>query len=176
MSERIGIRVYGLPIPQGSKRIARRGKGKAQRTFLLDNNEATLHPWRAKVTAEATAQYLGLPTITNPVKVWVRFTFERPPSHYRAGRNAHLLRDGAPPAPTGRDLGDVDKLIRAVFDALTVAKVWADDSLVVDVRARKVYAGEDELALERAGVDIVIEPLDAYALVGGRGALQEALL
>lgn len=35
---------------------------------------------------------------------------------------------------------DIDKLCRAVLDALTDAGVWADDSQVVDLGATKVYA------------------------------------
>ncbi|WKN47123.1 RusA family crossover junction endodeoxyribonuclease [Nocardioides sp. Arc9.136] len=151
---RLGIRVLGLPIPQGSKTAVTR-KG---RPALIDANAATLAPWRdqVKLVAEDTCRYHD--TITGPVRVWVRFTFERPPSHYRTGRNAHLLKDSAPRYP-GRACGDVDKLQRAVFDALTDAAVWADDTQVVDVRARKFYASEDEVALPQAGVDIVIEEI-----------------
>jgi Holliday junction resolvase RusA-like endonuclease len=141
-------------------------KGKAQRTFLLDNNEDTLHPWRDLIAATAadTLQYHdGLP-LTGPLRVWLRFTFTRPPTHYRSGRNAHRLTNQAPTFP-GHGCGDIDKLTRAVLDALTRPRsgswsgAWADDTQVVDVRARKFYAGEDELALDRPGVDVVIEDL-----------------
>lgn len=37
---------------------------------------------------------------------------------------------------------DLDKLVRAVFDALT-GVVWADDALAVEVTARKLWAGVD---------------------------------
>lgn len=150
---RVGIRVYGIPIPQGSKVANFHAPG------VRDSNDKKLRPWRKTVRtqAEDTCRYHD--TITGPVRVWVRFTFTRPPSHYRTGRNAHLLREAAPLFP-GRLHGDVDKLVRAIFDALTDAKVWSDDTQVVDVRARKFYADEDELALSRAGVDIVVEPLD----------------
>jgi Holliday junction resolvase RusA-like endonuclease len=116
-----------------------------------------------RLKAEDTCRYHD--TLTGPVRVWVRFTFERPPSHYRTGRNRHLLTAAAPAMPTLDKIGDLDKLIRAIFDALTDAEVWADDRLVVDVRARKVYAGEDELALDRAGVDVIVEPLAPPATV-----------
>jgi Holliday junction resolvase RusA-like endonuclease len=153
VSERIGIRVYGLPIPQGSKTANRFGHGVRDA------------PWRKKVTQQAADTLRYHDTITGPVRVWIRFTFTRPPSHYRTGRNAHLLRDQAARLPISHGLGDIDKHIRAIFDALTDASAWSDDRLVVDVRARKLYAGEDELALDRDGVDIVIEPLDQPELV-----------
>ncbi|CAI9417234.1 RusA family crossover junction endodeoxyribonuclease [Nocardioides sp. T2.26MG-1] len=144
---RIAIRVHGRPITQGSKTKNRYG--------MHDDNAKVLKPWRAAVRAAAEDAGRYHDTITGPVRVWIRFTFDRPPSHYRTGRNAHLLKADAPRFPTHKN--DVDKLQRACFDAITDAQVWADDGLVVDVRARKFYAGEDELALDRAGVDIILE-------------------
>jgi Holliday junction resolvase RusA-like endonuclease len=35
---------------------------------------------------------------------------------------------------------DLDKLIRAVADSLTDAKIYADDSRIVRITAQKVYA------------------------------------
>lgn len=153
---RIAIRVLGTPIPQGSlvpfiDRATRRARVKA-------SNEPTLKAWRKHVTATAKDTCRYHDTITGDVRVWVRFTFTRPPSHYRTGRNAHLLKDRAPRNP-GRACGDIDKLQRAIFDALTDAGVWVDDTQVVDVRARKFYAGEDEYAMDRPGVDIIIEEI-----------------
>jgi hypothetical protein len=37
-------------------------------------------------------------------------------------------------------LPDVDKLIRACFDALTAAGVWRDDAQVISTLARKAFA------------------------------------
>lgn len=158
--DRIGLVVYGTPITQGSKT-----KG---RYSMYDDNAKTLHPWRTKVRDQAADQCRYYDTLTGPIRAWLRFTFDRPPSHYRTGRStSHLLRPGAPAYPT--HLKDVDKLQRAVFDALTAANVWADDGLVVDVRARKFYAGEHELALPRAGVAIVLEELRDSVLSGPQG-------
>lgn len=66
------------------------------------------------------------------------FVMPRPKSHYRTGRNAHLLRDSAPTAPAGKP--DVDKLSRAVLDAISSTKtVWGDDAQVTDLHAIKRY-------------------------------------
>lgn len=149
---RIAIRVHGTPIPQGSKVANRHGNG------VRDANAATLKPWRQHVTATARDACRYHDTLHGPIRIWVRFTFQRPTSHYRTGTNAHLVKDSAPKF-AGRACGDLDKLQRAIFDALTDAEVWADDTQVVDVRARKFYAGEDELALDQPGVDIILEEL-----------------
>ena len=159
LAGRIAIRVHGTPVPQGSK-TASVIKGRA---ILRDANATNLKAWRTTVRTAAEDQCRYHDTIALPCRVWVRFTFTRPASHYRTGRNSHLLKDTAPRFPIGRGHGDIDKLQRAVFDALSDAKVWVDDSYAVDVRARKVYAGEDELALDRPGVDIIIEPLEVTA-------------
>ena len=155
---RIAIRVHGVPIPQGSK-TAGVVKGRA---IIRDANSKTLKPWRAHLTEAITDQTRYLPALDGPVRVWLRFTFDRPPSHYGVGRGRHTLRSTAPAFP-GHSCGDTDKLARAVLDSLTDARTWLDDTQVVDLRARKFYAGDDELALDHAGVDIILEPLGGDA-------------
>lgn len=151
---RIGIRAHGTPIPQGSKVANRFGGG------VRDTNATTLKTWRQLVHDAATDATLYADTITSPVRVWLYFGIHRPASHYRTGRNAQLIRDTAPRYPLGGKYGgDLDKLTRAVLDALTTAQVWTDDALAVDLRARKFYAGEHELAPPTPGVDIVLEEI-----------------
>ena len=146
--ERLAIRITGHPVTQGNHRTSRYG-----RSFETTKGHKE---WRALVTAEAEDQTAYADTITTPVQVWLRFTFKRPKAHFRTGRNQHLVRLTAPAYPKP----DVDKLTRAVLDSLTKAKVYTDDSLVVDVRARKFWAGEHQLARpDTEGVDIIIEPL-----------------
>lgn len=164
--ERFALRVRGIPIPQGSKIIGHRPAKPRCHTWLRDANAEKLEPWRQLVTEMARIDaelsgWIRMP-LEQPVRADLAYTFERPPSHYRSGRNAHLLKAGAPRFP-GNSAGDVDKLQRAIFDALTAARIWADDTQVVDVRARKAYAGEAEWAAPAAGVDIIIRPLEEEA-------------
>lgn len=156
MSSRHGFTLYLRPVQQGSKTA---GITKAGRSFLRDANASDLKPYRETLTAEAVDAWRYHDQLTGPVRAWIRFTFDRPPSHYRTGRNAHLLRESAPSHP-GRADGDLDKLVRAVCDALTDAGVWVDDTQLVDLRARKFYAGEHEYALQRAGVQVTLELVD----------------
>lgn len=135
------FRVAGTPAPQGSKRHVGGGR-------MVEMSKA-VGPWREAVRAEA--QRLQRPEegiedigtfLPGALSVTVVFVLKRPASHYRTGRNAHLLRDAAPPFPAGRP--DVDKLARAVLDGLVTGGVMADDGQVVSLSAAKVYARDGE--------------------------------
>jgi Holliday junction resolvase RusA-like endonuclease len=152
------FQVIGLPAPQGSKTMLKHNK--SGKMVMLESSKA-VKPWRAQVKEAAE---LALPLdwmmITRAVVLWVVFSLPRPKNHYRSGKFAHLLRDDAPPYPvTGGN--DTDKLERAVMDAITDAKVWADDSLVVSLLGEKVYAGDDRPhALSAPGAWITIKVRD----------------
>lgn len=71
------------------------------------------------------------------VKLSASFYFQRPKSHYGTGRNAKILKDSAPEHHT--QAPDVDKLVRLISDALTIARVIEDDKFIVDERGRKFW-------------------------------------
>jgi Holliday junction resolvase RusA-like endonuclease len=148
----ITIRVLGTPGPQGSKRHVGGGR--------MVESSKKVAPWRDAVRADAVeaAHECGLATLDQPLVVDMVFTTVRPASHYRAGRNAHLLRDTAPARPSG--MPDLSKLARSTEDALTMAGIWRDDARVVEYgRLAKVYAGEDVDALDCPGAVIRIYAL-----------------
>lgn len=129
----VEVVVYGVPMSQGSKRHVGGGR-------LIESNADRLKPWRANVTStfvDTVGPDWHPFTRSTPVEIVLSFYFARPLGHFRTGRNAHLLRDAAPSWPTGKP--DLDKLERAVFDGLTDAGAWADDSQVVSVIASKHY-------------------------------------
>ena len=133
------ITVLGKPITQGSKTKTKWG--------MYDDNAATLKPWRDSVTTAAVAARGDRPRITGPVEVHVWFYFERPAAHYGTGRNAQVLKPQAPAYPDSTKSGDIDKLQRAAFDALTTAGVWKDDCLVARVTAEKLWTGGNGMQL-----------------------------
>jgi Holliday junction resolvase RusA-like endonuclease len=154
----LAFTVDGHPAPQGSKRgFVNKHTGRV----VMREQSDRLGPWREAVKNRALAAAVRLDEVTDatrwvldePVVADMVFTFARPRSHYRTGRNAHLLRDGAPARPDGAP--DLSKLARAVEDALTDAGVWRDDARVVEYgRLAKVYAREDGDALDRPGAVI----------------------
>lgn len=121
--------VYGVPGPQGSKRHVGRGR-------MVESSQK-VKPWRAAVVEACEADLDG--PVRGPVVVTITFYFARPRSHYGTGRNAARLRPTAPPFPTSRRHGDVDKLERATLDALVWAGAIDDDAMVVDLHAQKRY-------------------------------------
>ena len=150
----IAFIVRGHPAPQGSKRHVGNGR--------MVESSKHVAPWREAVRHTATISYaLTNPEgpIDAPIVVDMVFTFARPKSHYRTGRNAHLLRDAAPTHPTGPP--DLSKLARSTEDALTDAGVWRDDALVWRYgELAKVYPGTHPDALDTPGAVIRVYPAD----------------
>jgi crossover junction endodeoxyribonuclease RusA len=114
--------VPGRPAPQGSKRHVGAG--------ILVESSKTVGPWRQTVAYTAAQVFVG-PPLDGPLLVRLGFVMPRP---------AATPKRRTPPAVKKPD---VDKLARAVFDALT-SVVWRDDSQVVDVHATKRLAELDE--------------------------------
>lgn len=81
--------------------------------------------------------------LAGAVAVRCEFRVPRPKDHWGTGRNAGTLKTWAPSwvtVPT-----DVDKMLRLVCDALTIAGVVRDDAQVSLIRGQKTYcegAGE----------------------------------
>lgn len=83
-------------------------------------------------------------------KLQVDFHFRRPASHLTS---KGALTKSAPLFPTGRQIGDTDKLIRSVCDALT-GITWYDDSQVVDVVAKKRFHTRDQVIITITPVNV----------------------
>src|SRR5690606_13365191 len=129
--------VPGDPAPQGPKRYL--GDGRIVESSKQDAE------WRADVrhVADAVLQPRHEALWAAPVYVQLDFYLSRPKSHYGTGRNAQKIKESAPKWP-GRP--DVDKLARAVLDALT-GLVIADDSTVVELQASKSYGRRPGVAV-----------------------------
>ncbi|MBK1785121.1 RusA family crossover junction endodeoxyribonuclease [Prauserella cavernicola] len=141
--------VPGIPRPQGSKRaFHHKQSGKIVQMEVSQH----VKTWRGDIRDALVGA--DRPRLDGSVDVDLVFVMPRPKSHYRTGRNAHLLRDNAPVAPTGKP--DIDKLVRAVLDAIGSAGVWGDDSQVVELHAVKRYAGGSGAQVEASGVHITI--------------------
>lgn len=132
------------PAPQGSKRTSRQGR-------VIDDC-ARLKPWRRAVETATAAARTG-DTLDGPLSVEVVFTVRKPKSAPKTRITW----------PITRDSGDIDKLLRSTFDALTTAGAIADDARIVEVLARKVHPGEGLDALDAPGAVIRVWALGGAA-------------
>lgn len=136
---RLEFAVRGLPVAQGSARAFVAGK-RAIIATEANNARSPLGAWRTAIATEARDAMGSAALLEGPIRVAVTFASPRPRNHYlpaNSRRPAPVLRLDAPLWDIRKP--DVDKLTRALFDALTNV-VWRDDAQVVTVRARKVFA------------------------------------
>ena len=127
--------VPGKPAAQGSKRHVGGGR-------MVEQSKAVA-PWRTTVAWHAAQAYTQAPQ-EGQLTVGLVFVMPRP---------ASTPKRSTPPAVKRPDL---DKLQRAIFDALS-GVIWRDDSQVTYVAAAKRIAGLDD----QPGVHIEVIAQDA---------------
>jgi Holliday junction resolvase RusA-like endonuclease len=155
---------YDEPVPQGSKvAVVSKSTGKA---FVKDQSEKSLHSWRdvvktaardaidAQVRRYEDAEWHPVYPIEEPVVLAVTFTVYKPKSR---PKTRVTFPDKA------KD--DIDKLLRAVMDAITAAGVWKDDGQVIELaRLAKFYPVRDA---ERGTAHLGLGPGPAAMLCMG---------
>ena len=144
MSER-SLFVPGAPAAQGSKTYFGRGR--------MTEASKRLGPWRKTIAEAIIAEgWQHDPILTGPVWVDLTFYLPRPKHHYGTGRNANQLKGNAP-VWVSTAVGDIDKLCRAVLDAITQARAWRDDAQVAGLHACRLYGHPGVLiSIERQAV------------------------
>lgn len=129
----VSFRVEGNPTPQGSKDYKGLRGGKP---VLIESSDAKLRPWRQAVAYAGRRAMGRRGPINGPVEVSVTFRLARPRSHF----GARGLLPSAPAWPAVKP--DLDKLTRALGDALVQGRVLAEDSRIVHHDVWKEYATE----------------------------------
>lgn len=118
--------VAGDPKPQGSKRHVGHGR-------MIEANKELPH-WRNTIIQAIgglpPTQRAAIP-IAGPVCLTVDFVMPRP---------TRTPKKATPPAVKKPDL---DKLLRAILDALTLANAYTDDSQVTSITTHKTLAQPD---------------------------------
>lgn len=97
----------------------------------------------------STVQHHG--KLLLPCQLALLFVFLRPKSHYNTKGQ---LTPKSPALATSKSIGDIDKLVRGILDALTTV-LFDDDSQVVQINANKRYCSN----LERPGAIITCTPI-----------------
>ena len=143
---RADFHVIGLPIPQGSQVYSTTKDGRA---FGRYANAQHLMAWREQV-AQAAWRHTNGEQFTGPVHLKLLFYFDRPKSHYNS---KELLKPTAPQCITKKP--DIDKISRAVLDALESAVLMDGDETVVGLYASKHWADDHP-----QGCHIIIETIE----------------
>ena len=144
---RISFVVYSRAAPQGSKKSLGNG--------IMVESSRRVKPFRQDVRFAALDHIPSGWPMDAPMRASYRFHFKRPQSHLTSKGN---LTKSAPSYPTGRMVGDVEKLARAVSDALT-GVAFTDDSQVIEMQLAKAYDDRDLVV-------ITLEPVDTKSPVG----------
>lgn len=138
------VEVFGLPGPQGSKSP----KGVNPRTghAVMVESSKKVKPWRAAVSRTAR-QAVGphWEPLDGPLLAGMVFTVPKPAS---APKRRQTWPDRYP---------DTSKLTRSTEDALTQARIYADDARLVHYIAQgKVYPNEGPDSLPAPGAVICL--------------------
>ena len=119
--------VTGEPKSKGSKN-AFVVKGRA---IITEGKQSKL--WER--TVKAALSTMNLTTLHGPVEVEMVFYLPRPASHAPAPKSKDIWKRH----PVPQQKPDIDKLTRAVFDAMTKI-VYEDDARVISLVVKKRYA------------------------------------
>jgi Holliday junction resolvase RusA-like endonuclease len=117
------------------------------RPVVVAANKEALNAWRRRVTVTAASllQFRSGWPKESPVEV--RLLFEE-------ARGSTVTR----PRPSSRKGGDIDKLARAILDALQNAGVYVDDAQVVDLHAHTYYSPTPGVLIQVRDADVTPAP------------------
>jgi crossover junction endodeoxyribonuclease RusA len=133
--------IPGEPQVKGNLRRAPSGG-------LYDSNR-DLGAWANRAALAGHDAMNGRRPVDAPIRLTVRFIFRRPKSHKTGTGN--MSAEGKRSAyPATRSIGDLDKLERAIGDALT-GVIWTDDARIVQKISTKVWG-------DQPGVELLVEP------------------
>lgn len=128
--------VVGKPKPQGSVRTLLPLRGSKPVTLASDPG---VYVYRADIQAGFMREFPGMKPEAGPMVLHCTFVFERPKTHYWPVNRRHAEGELRPTAPVFYpSTPDLDKLLRAVGDALS-GFAYYDDKQVVQMHGSKVY-------------------------------------
>lgn len=172
--ELLRMTIYGQPYGAGSKTarvVTRKGGiivwrsgpkiiagGQVIGQPMLNYGHASkfTEPWMKEVAKQGGIAWAGRDPLDGPLWLDAFFYESRPSGHYLQRKAGRVLRPDAPAYPESTETHDVDKMRRAISDALKNGGVIVDDKRIVGGEAWKDFVenaeGIDEpLAMIRVG-------------------------
>jgi Holliday junction resolvase RusA-like endonuclease len=132
----IKLTILGEPKAQKRHRSVRMGNAVRQ----YDPSASDKGDFLSVVQREAPKEPLSV-----PLAVAIRFYFTRPKSHFRTGKNSHVMKDTAPLWHTSKP--DVDNMAKFLMDSLNKI-YWKDDSYIADCWITKQYDDKPRTEIE----------------------------
>lgn len=123
---------------------------------VYNPNDNGVKEWKQLITWKARAEggRMKIPRpITGPIQLTLIFKILRPKSHFRTGKNSHLIKDSHK-CEWHFQKPDDDNLKKAVQDALTASGIWKDDCQVCFSIIAKHWVQK------KPGVEIQIKSLE----------------
>lgn len=152
-SNHVQFFVAGTPQPKGSPWVMTQIRGKRLARPRVVNDTTASRKWQKEVGKRARIMMFELDRRKfedEPLAVSLIFVLARPKSHFTKGGE---LKKSAPKWPAVKP--DLDKLARCVLDGLE-GEVFDQDSRIVNLPLRKVYASHDPADNDDPGVMITV--------------------
>jgi Holliday junction resolvase RusA-like endonuclease len=131
----LNVFVSGVPAPAGSKTAFAFKRANGTLGAAVTDASKRSKPWKQCLAAVMSEHYDGVPQPT-PLGCVMTFTMPRPLSHYGTKKGERYVKPNAPVRHTSKP--DLDKLVRAVFDAGS-GLIWTDDHVIAEMNAMKIY-------------------------------------
>lgn len=126
----IVFEVLGVPKAKGD--LTFWGLSKKGKPIIANRNTGGRGEWRSDVRASAESAMKGRLPLEGPVSVFANFTMPIPKTLDKK------LSQGKVSRYTSKRNGDIDKLLRCVFDSMN-GIVFQDDAQVAMVKSTKIY-------------------------------------
>ena len=123
--------IYGDPVPQGRPRFSRNGH------TYSPQRSADYRQWVRLNMVNHVRKYMQKP-LEKAVLLDITFYLGIPTSWSKKKR---MEAAQGQIRPTGKRSGDLDNLVKMIQDAGN-GILWADDSIITDLKTRKRYTGE----------------------------------
>ena len=124
------------PLSQQRHKARRAGN----RVFMYDPSSKDKEKFKKEC-----AKFEPKHPLEGALSVSMTFSMPRPKSHYRTGKNSHLLKKADSSGPVSKP--DTDNLIKFYLDAMT-GSFWKDDAQVCTIEASKIYSEEGLIEIE----------------------------
>lgn len=152
------ISFFAQGVPKGQPRMRAFARKFGDKFQARVYDPGTAEGWKSCV-AEAAKPFLRSERITDPVFVSCVFVLPRPKKHFFTGARSNVLRPDAPLYDTRKP--DLDNYEKAVWDALVIIGMLADDALIVQNTSSKLFAFGP-----KTGALITIQPADDLFAIG----------